>query len=131
MDLFPKNLLNMSVNVNSHAHRQYLKYIIQHILVYIYCVFFPKNLQSELKKFSCSYCPKFIVDQQFKEENTSARRECQDVHDGFSEFCGEEQRLHLCSTSPLWMRCVNSSRHLDQSKFKVAVCSLASKEWLT
>lgn len=123
-----KKLFNMSVN--SHAHRQYSKYVIQHILVHIYC-FFSQKIGSELKKFSCFHCPKLVVGQQFKEENTAARRECQDVHDVFSEFCGEEQRPHLCSTSPLWRRCVDSSRHLDQSKFRVAVCSRASKELVT
>lgn len=123
--MFPKKSLNMSVN--SHAHKQYLKYVIQHILVCIYWFFFQK-LGSELKKFSCFHCPKPVMDQQFKEENTAARRECQDVRDAFSEFC-KELRPHLCSTSPLWRRCVDSSRHLAQSKFRVEVWT--SKELVT
>lgn len=51
-----KNLLNMLVNVNSHAHRQHLKYIIQHMLVYIYWIFFqkPRVCVKEIQLFPLS-----------------------------------------------------------------------------
>lgn len=127
MDLFPKKSVKYVSKCKQPCSQAALEiHYSTHTCIYL--LGFSKILESELKKFICFHCPKLVADQQFKKENTSARRECWDVHGAFSEFCREEQRPHLCSTSPLWMRCVDSSRHLDQPKVRVGVCSMASKE---